>query len=418
MNKMAKSDVKVIKAGKLIDGTGAKAVDNATVVVEGNKIKEVGQRVQIPEGATIIDASKMTVMPGMIDAHIHFGGVFADDTDMDAYSRPREVRLIKAVQDAKDYLGRGFTTARECGGMNGLYMRRAVADGVLSGIPRIISSAYMLQNTRGAPQNKYLPNEYLDARTSRIKGSVGGNYIICDGVDECIKAARYTLSQGADFIKVVPSAGSFFTADELKAIGLIAEYQGKFITSHCDTARQMKETMLAGGKTLDHAVEADDEVIEMANKRGVVFVSTLSVMQCIVDYAKEAKREQHGKEWAKGMLAKMGGSYRRIREGGGKLAIGTDLGGESLMENVGTSALEIELLTRYSGFSNMDAIVAATKYGAMACALGDKTGTLEAGKFADIIVLDGDPLADIKVLQNKEKVKVVMLEGKVEVDRR
>lgn len=411
---MARAEIKVVTGGRLIDGTGKSPFDNATVIIEDARIKAVGRNIEIPKEAKVIKADGKTIMPGMIDAHIHFIGVMPDDTDMDAISRPREVRLIKAISDAKACLARGFTTGRECGGMNGIFMRQAVAAGVLTGIPRIVSAGYYLKNTRGNTYIKYMPAEYVDVRTSKMLGKIGGDTLICDGIDECIKATRYILSQGADFIKVLPSAGSYFNLDELKAIARTAEEHHKFITSHCDDARQVKETILAGAKTVDHAVGIDDEGVEMGNKAGVVFVSTLSVMQAIIDYATGEKRELHGKEWAKGMLEKMSQSYKKIRKAGGIMAIGTDLGGESLMENIGTSALEIELLVKYCDFTPMEAIVAATKHGAMACCIGDKTGTIEVGKYADIIIVDGDPLANIKILQDKDKINMVMLEGKIE----
>ena len=413
---MAKADVKVITGGRLIDGTGKPALSNATVVVEDATIKAAGKNIAIPKQAQIINAKGKTIMPGMIDTHRHFVGCWPDDTDMDAFTLPREVRFVRAINDAKNYLAGGFTTARECGGMNGIYMRRAVSLGDLSGIPRMVSAGYMLFNSRGMGYNKFIPNEYVDARTSQILGHVGNTMLICDGVDECIKAARYALNQGADFIKVVPTGGSYFSLDELKAIGMVVEYQHKFFTSHCDDARQIKESIIAGAKTVDHAVGIDDEAIEMGKKADIVFVSTLSVMQCIIDFGGGAKRLAHGRDWALGMREKMATSYKKIKKAGGMMAVGTDMGGESLMENYGASAAAVEmaLLIEHCGFSPMDAIVAATKHGAMACCLGDKTGTIEAGKSADIIIVDGDPLANIKILQDKDKIKMVMLEGKIE----
>ena len=125
----------------------------------------------------------------------------------------------------------------------------------------------------------------------------------------------------------------------------------------------------------------------------------------------------HGPTWAKGMLEKMCVGYTMIRKMGGVLAIGTDTFGEKLIEKFGTSAKEMELLVTYCEHTPMEAILTATRNAAMACFIGDKTGTLEPGKFADIIIVDGDPLADIKVLQDAEKIKMVMLEGKVEVER-
>lgn len=413
---MSKASVKAIKAGKLIDGTGAPPVENATVLIEDTRIKAVGKDIKVPKEAQVIDARGKTVMPGMIDAHVHFYGAKADDTDIDDYSRPHEVRLIKAVFDAKKRLATGFTMVKDCGGMNGVFLKKAAADGILSGVPRILAAGYMLESTLVNHQ-KYLPPDYVDARESRLTGLIGKGVLICDGVDDCINATRHSLSQGNDFVKIITSENIFFNMDELKAIVRTAGEFNKFVTVHCDTAKFAKCAIKAGVKTIDHAVGMDNEAVEMGNKAGVIFVSTLTVMQGIVDYGSEAKREQHGREWAKGKLEQMIQGYKKIRRMGGTMAIGTDIGGESLLENIDTSALELELLVKYCGFKPMEAIVAATKNSAMACFMGDKTGTIEPGKFADIIVIDGDPLKNIEVLQETDKIKMVMLEGKVEISK-
>ncbi|OGO23007.1 MAG: hypothetical protein A2144_12490 [Chloroflexi bacterium RBG_16_50_9] len=230
---MAEAGLKVIKAGRLIDGTGALPVENATVVIENAKIKAVGQDIEIPTEAQVIDATGKTVMPGMIDAHMHFWGTKADDTYGEEISRLREVRLIKALLDAKDYLKAGFTTVKDCGGMNGVFLKQAAKEGFLTGVPRIVASGYPLTNTIGNPY-PYMPIEYIDARTSQHLGQQGGQALICDGVDECIKATRYVLRQGADFVKIWSRGGSEFNPDELKAIVQTSGEVNKYVTIHCD----------------------------------------------------------------------------------------------------------------------------------------------------------------------------------------
>lgn len=170
-----------------------------------------------------------------------------------------------------------------------------------------------------------------------------------------------------------------------------------------------KNAILAGVKTVDHASRTDDETIELAKKHGVIFVSTLAFIRPTLDRpgAPPQLVARYQDEWDESVDA-----YKRMLKAGAILAIGTD-GGDARTK----SAVEIELLVKYCDFTPMEAIVAATRNGAMACFLGDKTGTIEAGKFADIIVVDGDPLADISILQDIEKIKLVMLEGKVEHNR-
>ncbi|GAI10251.1 unnamed protein product, partial [marine sediment metagenome] len=202
MSEARKPEVKAIKCGRLIDGTGAEPVENATVVIVGSKIKAVGKDMDIPKGARVIDATGKTVMPGLIDSHVHhFGpktGVLAE-----TLIRPRELGLIKSIYDSKSALGAGFTTVKDCGGMNAVFLKKAVAEGTLSGLPRIIAAGPMLSQTYGHTDMHSFPLECVDMRTSRH----GRPSLLCDGVPECIKATRYALRQGADFIKVMTTGG-------------------------------------------------------------------------------------------------------------------------------------------------------------------------------------------------------------------
>jgi imidazolonepropionase-like amidohydrolase len=416
---MVRMEIKVIKAGTLIDGTGKAPVENATILIENSTIKAVGENIETPKDAQVIDARGKTVMPGLIDSHVHFHGKKPDDTEMDAFSRSREVRLIKAVFDAKKRLATGFTTSKDCGGMYGVFLKQATAENIISGIPRIVAAGYELQNIE-VSRHRFLPVEYLDARTSRIEGQVGGDKLICDGVDECIKATRYAISRGSDFIKVVSNDEASFNLDEMKAIVQTAGQVNKFVTIHCDTPGFAKRAIQAGVKTVDHAIGMDEEAIEMGNKAGVIFVSTLAVMKSEIDYGSGAKLSKgvlEKVEWAKGKLEKMVSSYIKVRKMGGTLAIGTDFGGGRLAEVYNASAVEMELLVKYCNFTPMEAIVAASRNGALACFRGDQIGTIEPGKLADIIVVDGNPLTNIAVLQDLDKIKLVMIEGKVEVDK-
>ena len=159
-----------------------------------------------------------------------------------------------------------------------------------------------------------------------------------------------------------------------------------------------------------------DAVVALAKDNDVMFVSSLAVARTILDRGAEGGMPPWAMEKARTQWDLMCESYQRIHKAGAVLAIGTDYFGSPSMK-LGGNAVELELLVKHCHFTPMDAIVAATKNGAMACFLGDETGTIEPSKFADIIIVDGDPLSDISILQNVEKIKMVMLEGKVEVDR-
>jgi imidazolonepropionase-like amidohydrolase len=428
MSKKGKRKIIVIKCGTLIDGTGAKPKRNSVVVVEGERIKAVGKEgeVKIPRKAkkTEVDASGKTVMPGLIDSHLHLIGLKTDRILEEELVRPPELGLIKSVYDAVDLLEAGFTTVKDCGGY-GIYLKRAIAEETMRG-PRILSAGYTLSQTAGHGDVHFLPVEWVDARVSRRKSFLVMS-LLCDGVPECIKAARYALRQGADFIKVMASGGVMsmldrpehtqFTLDELKAIVEEARHVGKFVTAHCQGTEAMKNCITAGVKTIDHAFYPDDEVIRMAKERGdVVFVPTLSINWRIVTGGVEAGYQPWAVEKGREVWEVTKKNIARFYRAGLTVASATDFCGSPLLRH-GDNAMELELLVKHCGFKPMDAIVAATRNGAKACGLENEIGTIEKEKLADIIIVDGDPVKDIRVLQDKRKMKMVVKEGKIETRR-
>ena len=404
--------ITAITNGRLIDGTGAEPVKNATVIIEGSTIKKVEKRQEIPKGATVLDVSGKTVMPGLINAHMHLAGG-SSGTGPSPY-RPREVAMFKAADDAKNMLASGYTTVRDCAGRNAPFLKQAVKEGVLTGLPRIVAACCVMSQTNGPLDQAPKPAKSRDARENDE-----AEFLICDGVDECIKAARYSLKLGADFIKVFASMsfyhpdhdslnGVTFSREEMEAFVKTAAQVGRFVTVHSQNCHSSKTSVLAGVKTIDHASRSDEEVASLGKTHGTIFVSTLAYLRVMLDgkLASQASAMIQ-KEWDVSVDA-----YRKIHDAGAVLAAGTDSFGDAR-----EGAMEIELLTKYCGFTPMEAIVAATKHGAEACFMGDKTGTIETGKYADIIVVDGNPLANIKILQDVNKIKIVMLEGAICVDR-
>lgn len=416
--------VMAIKGDTLIDGTGAEPVENAVAVIEGSKITAVGKAedVEIPKEAEVIDATGKTMMPGLIDSHMHLMGMKTDNFIEETLIVPEGVKLLRAGNDAGLLLDAGFTTVKDCGGANAVYIKRAIAEGTLRG-PRILAAGYILTQTFGhADLTHFLPIEMSDVRTAHGKGIA----LICDGVEECTKAARYALREGADFIKVCTTGGVMserdrpehtqFTVDEIKAIVKVAHFAGAFVTAHCQGTEGMHNSIEGGIKTIDHAFYPDDEAIEMGKKKGVVFVPTLSIMKRINEGGLEAGYPEWAVQKSREAWDNVVKNIARLREAGATLAAATDFGGSKLMK-MGTNALELELLVKHCGFTPMDAIVSATLNGAKACGLEDRIGTIEKGKLADIIIVDGDPLKDIKILQNLDRIKMVIKEGVIEVDR-
>ena len=428
MSKKERKKLVVIEGGTLIDGTGGKPIEDSVVVSEGGRISAVGEEgeVKVPKDAKKIevDAHGKTVMPGLVDSHLHLIGMKTDRMLEEQLVRPPQLSLIKSVFDTVDLLEAGFTTVKDCGGF-GIYLKRAIAEGTARG-PRILSAGYVLSQTGGHGDVHFIPVEWVDARTSK-RGNFLVMPLLCDGVAECIKATRYALREGADFIKVYASGGVLsmvdrpehtqFTLEELKAIVEEARHAGKFVTAHCQGTEAMKNCIVAGVKTIDHACYPDEEVIEMAKKRkDVVFVSTLSIAQRLVTEGEKAGYPPWVVTKAKEVTEITTKNIAKLHKAGLTIACGTDFLGSPLLK-MGTNAMELELLVEQCGFKPMDAIVAATQNGAKACGLENQIGTIEKGKLADIIIVDGDPLKDIKVLQEKNKIKMVMKEGKIEVKR-
>ncbi|MBT3362383.1 MAG: amidohydrolase family protein [Chloroflexi bacterium] len=402
-----KPNAVLIKGGTLIDGTGAAPIKNADVLIEGNSIKSVGNNIQTPAGVEVIAAKGKTIMPGLIDSHIHLWGSVAGGIQ-EWLTRPLELGLLKAANDAKAMLNAGFTTVKCCGSRNGLHLRNSAAEGTINGVPRIIASGHWICQTFGHGDPHILPTEYVDMRTTKHH-SVFTDGLLADGVDECIKATRHALRAGADFVKIHVSGGFTspldkvtdvqFNLSEIKAISDTAMQVGKYVTAHYQKSiAALRNAILGGVKTIEHALLTDDKSVEMAMEKDCIFVSTIGVLR---------RSFENMTENAQLMME----SYNRLTKAGATFAMGTDNMG--IADTAGKNARELELLTHFCDISTMDAIVMATKNGAKACFMGDQAGTIEAGKLADIILVDGDPLKDITILQNADKIKMVMLEGKV-----
>lgn len=402
--------------GFLIDGTGGKPLDKATVIIEGGKIREVGSSnsVKIPENAKIINVDGLTIMPGLIDAHMHFMGTRTHKLE-ENFVIPDQVKLLRCVSDASALLDAGFTTVKDCGGTNGLYLKFAIAEGSIRG-PRVIAAGHALSQTFGHGDIHFLPIAWAKEKIPTI----------CDGVDDCRRASRYALREGADFIKICATGGVMsmrdrpehvqFSYEEMKAIVEEARKVGTFVTAHAQGTEGIKIAIHAGVKTIDHGIYLDDEAIKIMKEKDVILVPTLSIVNQIVKYGREAGIVEWGLSKASEAFEAHLESVRKAYAAGVKIAVGTDFGGPPLWK-LGTNAMELELLVEKIGFKPMDAIVSATKISAEACGLEKKTGTIEPGKLADIIVVKGNPLENISILRDVNNIKLVLKEGKIEVNK-
>ena len=295
-----------------------------------------------------------------------------------------------------------------------MFLKQAIAESMVTGFPRIVAAGYVISHTNGMLDKPPLPQV-----SGNMWKNVEEDALICGGIDGCIKTARYSLRHGADFIKVLASGSFFqpniaspggaeFSLEELEVFVKTAAQSGKFVSVHSQNCQSSKNAILAGVKTIDHASRSDEEVVALGKSRRAIFVSTLSFLRLMIesDLSPQALARLKD-EWNTSIEV-----YKMIHDAGAVLALGTDSFGDSQM-----GALEMELLVKNCGFTPMQIITATTKNGAEACFIDDQTGTLEQGKFADIIVVDGDPLADIKIFQDVDKIKMVILEGTICVNR-
>jgi imidazolonepropionase-like amidohydrolase len=403
-----------VKCGLLLDGTGKNPLNDVFLVVNNGVIESISKTVD--PSLEVLDAGNYTVMPGLIDAHLHLAGHLTDKFVEESIVTPYEIHLIKALYDIQDLLSSGYTTVRDCGSLQGPYLKMAVESGLTKG-PRIVTAGRVLTQTFGHGDEHYFPVEIVKLR-SDYKLGFGG--ILCDGVEECMKAARTVLREGADFIKICSTGGVMsqrdkpedeqFTVEEIRAIVNEAKKVRTFVASHAQGAKGIKNALVAGVRTIEHGIYLDDEGAKMMIEQDAIMVPTLSIVHQLVSKGREAGTPEWGLKKSLEVIDTHVKNVRKAKEMGVKVATGTDFIGSPMLK-FGNNAMELQLLVEKCGFAPMEAIVAATKNGADACGLSSKTGTLEVGKLADMIAVQGNPLDDISLLQKKENIKFVMKGG-------
>lgn len=413
----------VLKGGVLIDGTGKTALENAVVVINGSNIVSVGEEgnVEIPSDANIIPVDGQTIIPGLIDAHIHFTGTRTLSMMEWILETDPALRALRTAADAKALLYSGYTTVRCCGSTIAVALKRAIEEGTTLG-PRIMASRQMITRT-GGHEGHSIPIKWIkEVGVTRL----------ADGIDDCRLAVREQLRGGADFIKICtgvwgeskhfPYASPDYSTGEIEVMVEEAHRTGVRIASHALGKEGISIAVEAGVDTIEHGRELDKEVCKLMVKKNAILVPTLAAT---ILKEKDRATETDPKwkaAYAPGNLEKMNeDTYNAVRiahASGVKIATGSDITGAPLFGGylMGDNAVEMEYLTR-CGLSPMEALMAATKICAEALGLEDQIGTVEPGKFADILVINGNPLEDIKLLQNRDKIRMVIKNGEIVVDR-
>ena len=407
----------LVLKGRIIDGTGKEPISDGVIVINGNKIEEIGfsSKVQIPADAKVVEVGKnSTIMPGLIDAHLHLMGV----TGLNSVFWTLEDNIIKAMRvttGLKPLIDAGFTTVRDAGGL-GMYLNRVIKEGLLKPTPRIFSANRVLSQTAGHGDVHSLPLDFVETY---------GFVRICDGADDCRKAAREQFREGADFIKICSTGGVLserdksewpqFTMEELGAIVEEARRVGSYVASHAQGAEGINNALKAGVKTIEHGIYMNEEGFELMLEKDAVVVPTLSIVERLVTKGKEHNVPEYGIRKSNIAYEAHLETIRKAKKAGVKIALGTDFVNVPLLP-FGENSLELEIFVNKIGFSPMEAIVAGTKIAAEALQMSDKIGTLEKDKFADLIVVNGDPSEDISCLRNVKNVLTVIKDGVIEKD--
>ncbi len=415
--------VKVINGAKLIDGNGGPALMKPVVVIEGKRIKAVGKQgeVKVPAGAEVIDAGKLTLMPGLIDTHLHlaaFNCATFNNYRVSIWEVTPQLQMLYMLFHAQMCMEMGFTTLRDLGRatsrghfvLEACAVRDAINAGIHAG-PRL--------HVCGRP---IITGSHLDLTLPRAALRQEG--FTADGPWALRALAREHMRAGADLLKTSVSGGGGtqdeepdvrnMTQEELEAIVDEGHAFHKPTSAHCFTAESHKMCVRAKVDTIEHMVFHDKESIAMIKASGIPVTPTLSHR---TDHAIEV-RARIGTP--RNVLDKMKKiqpytfeTFKVMHQAGIKISMGTDLGPEP---EIGTNAKELELYVNL-GMTPMEALQTATKNAAEAMWLGKDVGTIEAGKFADILALDGDPSRDITVLNSKSNIRMVMKEGEPYVDK-
>ncbi|MGA9542368.1 MAG: amidohydrolase family protein [Candidatus Sulfotelmatobacter sp.] len=401
----------VIRAGSLIDGKSAAARRDQVIVIHGNRIKSVSDAAtaKIPSGAVVIDLSKATLLPGLIDSHTHIFLQGEDPAeggyDANILNAPLALRAARATVSARRALEQGFTTLRdvetEGAGYGDVGIKEAIEQGYIPG-PRLFVATRAISTTGGYPLEGYAPE--LDMP----KGVQ-----IVDGPVEARKAAREQLDHGADWIKVYMTHRSWvgkngelvsqptLTLEELRAVVDETHGWGKKVACHVYGGIGLRRALDGGCDSIEHGLDLDDAAIAQMLKQGTWYVPTISVYY--VDWA-PADTPAGQRDRLRASIHEQ--SFKKALKAGVKIVFGTDMGGIPWTEPI---AQEFPRMVEL-GMQPMDAIQSATSRAAVMLDMEGKIGVVAPGAFADIIAVNGDPLSDIKVLEN---VQFVMKDGKV-----
>ena len=402
----------LIHAGKLIDATNNQVQSGMTIVIEGNQIISVESGFKkASDQDTIIDLRDATVMPGLMDMHVHISSQNNGQASyMERFTLNEADYALKGVMYAEKTLLAGFTTIRNLGdGYNEtVALRNAINKGMIDG-PRIYTAAKSIATTGGHA-------DPTNGQSRSFEADPGPKQGVINGVDEARKAVRQRYKDGADLIKITATGGVLsvaksgqnpqFMQDEVEAIVATAKDYGMTVAVHAHGTEGMQRAIKAGVDSIEHGTYMDADTIKLMKKHGTYYVPTIMAGAWV---AEKAKIDGFFPELVRPKAARIGPliqeTFARAYKAGVKIAFGTDSGVSAHGDNAEEFALMVE-----AGMPAIEAIRSATYHAAKLLKVDDQLGTIEKGKLADLIAVAGDPLADIKTMQD---VIFVMKDGQI-----
>lgn len=395
----------VLKGAKIFDGTGKNVIENGVIVIgDDGRIRRVGENIDFSgEKGITYDLKGKFVLPGLIDVHVHLGAHGMADTYKENLVEEK-FRAIRAAKEMENTLNAGVTTVRNCGSVNHLdfSIKKAVEQGLIKG-PRILACGQILSVTCSG-------TEYFN-----------GLYRVCDGENGFRKAAREQLAKGADCLKVMATGaimnpGGVPGAEqpdvrELEKITKEGNKLGKKVAAHAHGAQGIKNAVNAGVATIEHGSLADEEALSLMIRNNIYLVTTLLAGYLMLEHGIKDGVPGFMIEKSKRIRALRIDAVKRAIRAGVQVAMGSDAG-ISPYNYHGRNAWEVIVYVKEGLMSAEQAIISATQNAAQACGWEKDIGTIEEGKIADIIVVDGSPLENIEVLGSEKNIKMVFKDGK------